>query len=72
LARLGVESLSADGEWTPASTGASWDPSFAMYSFGAIFAEVRVDEEIPIPRVSRVVGVYNAAGSSTRRRRGAR
>jgi xanthine dehydrogenase YagR molybdenum-binding subunit len=60
LARLGVERLSADGEWVPASPGASWDPSFAMYSFGAIFAEVRVDEDMPIPRVSRVIGVYNA------------
>jgi xanthine dehydrogenase YagR molybdenum-binding subunit len=31
-----------------------------MYSFGAIFAEVGVDEDIPIPRIRRVVGVYNA------------
>ena len=54
LARLGVEKLSADGEWTPG------EATHAMYSFGAIFAEVRVDEDIPVPRVRRVVGVYNA------------
>jgi CO/xanthine dehydrogenase Mo-binding subunit len=29
-------------------------------SFGAIFAEVRVDIDVSIPRVSRVVGVYRA------------
>jgi xanthine dehydrogenase YagR molybdenum-binding subunit len=60
LARLGMEKLAADGEWSPGSPGASWDAAFSMYSFGAVFAEVRVDEDIPIPRVSRVVGVYNA------------
>jgi xanthine dehydrogenase YagR molybdenum-binding subunit len=60
LQRLGVERLSADGQWTPGSPGASRDKAFAMYSFGAVFAEVCVDEDIPIPRVSRVVGVYDA------------
>jgi xanthine dehydrogenase YagR molybdenum-binding subunit len=54
LARLGVDKLSADGEWTPG------EATHAMYSFGALFAEVRVDEDIPVPRVRRVVGVYNA------------
>jgi xanthine dehydrogenase YagR molybdenum-binding subunit len=56
LAAIGVERLSADGAWAP-SEG---EPAAALFSFGAIFAEVRVDEEIPIPRVSRVVGVYSA------------
>jgi xanthine dehydrogenase YagR molybdenum-binding subunit len=54
LARLGVETLSAEGEWAPG------EATTAMYSFGAVFAEVRVDEDIPVPRVRRVVGVYNA------------
>jgi xanthine dehydrogenase YagR molybdenum-binding subunit len=56
LAAIGVERLSADGAWAP-SEG---EPAATLFSFGAIFAEVRVDEEIPIPRVSRVVGVYSA------------
>jgi len=56
LARLGVERLSADGEWSPADNEAT--PP--IFSFGAVFAEVRVDRDIPIPRVSRVVGVYDA------------
>ncbi len=35
-------------------------PQRSLYSFGAVFAEVRVDEDIPIPRVRRVVAVYSA------------
>jgi xanthine dehydrogenase YagR molybdenum-binding subunit len=56
LEALEVERLTADGSWAPAD-GA---PDAAIFSFGAIFAEVRVDAEIPVPRVSRVVGVYDA------------
>jgi xanthine dehydrogenase YagR molybdenum-binding subunit len=56
LARLGVERLAADGEWAPDDSEAT--PP--IFSFGAVFAEVRVDRDIPIPRVSRVVGVYDA------------
>ncbi|TWT12924.1 xanthine dehydrogenase family protein molybdopterin-binding subunit [Reyranella sp. CPCC 100927] len=56
LAALNVESLSADGTWAPADPEAS--P--AIFSFGAVFAEVGVDEDIPIPRVRRIVGVYDA------------
>jgi xanthine dehydrogenase YagR molybdenum-binding subunit len=56
LAALGVDRLSAEGEWSPAN-----DPSApSIFSFGAVFVEVRVDPDLPIPRVSRVVGVYNA------------
>src|SRR5918999_4657672 len=58
LAARDLEMLSADGAWSP-EEGA---PSAALFSFGAIFAEVRVDVDIPIPRVSRVVGVYSAGG----------
>jgi xanthine dehydrogenase YagR molybdenum-binding subunit len=56
VASLGVERLAADGEWAPAEDADA--PS--IFSFGAVFAEVRVDRDIPIPRVSRVVGVYDA------------
>jgi xanthine dehydrogenase YagR molybdenum-binding subunit len=55
LANLGVEQLSAEGEFTPATENTA-----ALYSFGAIFAEVRVDAALPLPRVTRVVAVYNA------------
>jgi xanthine dehydrogenase YagR molybdenum-binding subunit len=56
LAALDVERLSADGAWAPAEG----QPTTAMFSFGAIFAEVRVDIDLPIPRVARVTGVYSA------------
>lgn len=48
------EAVSVEAEWSPS------DSPKAIYSFGAIFVEVRVDEAIPIPRVSRVVAVYSA------------
>jgi len=53
--RANVEKLTADGEFDPPAESAK-----ALFSFGAVFAEVRVDEQIPIPRVSRIVGVYSA------------
>jgi xanthine dehydrogenase YagR molybdenum-binding subunit len=56
LAARDIELFSADGAWSP-EEGA---PSTALFSFGAIFAQVRVDVDIPIPRLSRVVGVYSA------------
>jgi len=56
LAALGEERLSADGAWVPEA-----DPSApTVFSFGAVFAEVRIDPDIPIPRVTRALGVYNA------------
>ena len=43
---------------------ASWAPkreegAFAMNAYGAVFVEVRIDPELPIPRVSRCVGAYS-------------
>jgi xanthine dehydrogenase YagR molybdenum-binding subunit len=52
---MNVEKLAADGEFNPPTESPK-----ALFSFGAVFAEVRVDERIPIPRVSRIVGVYDA------------
>jgi xanthine dehydrogenase YagR molybdenum-binding subunit len=53
--KLNVEKLTAEGEFNPPAESAK-----ALFSFGAIFAEVRVDERIPIPRVARILGVYDA------------
>ena len=55
VSSLGVERVSAEGEFTP-----SQETPASLYSFGAVFAEVRVDEDLPLPRVSRIVGVYDA------------
>lgn len=56
MAALGKDTLAAEGAWAPEA-----DPSSpTVFSFGAVFAEVRVDPDIPIPRVTRALGVYNA------------
>jgi xanthine dehydrogenase YagR molybdenum-binding subunit len=54
LAARGLERLSVVGTWAPQPR------SHSMHTFGAVFAEVRVDEDLPIPRVARLVGVYSA------------
>jgi xanthine dehydrogenase YagR molybdenum-binding subunit len=61
MAQSGKEKLSADGHWTPGE-GASplGETDWSMASYGAVFAEVRVDEALLIPRGSRLVGVYSA------------
>jgi xanthine dehydrogenase YagR molybdenum-binding subunit len=55
VAQLGVERITAEGEFAPSPEAPS-----SFFSFGAVFVEVRVDAEIPIPRVTRIVGVYDA------------
>ena len=55
LERLGVERLAVEGEFDPPAESPS-----SLFSFGAVFAEVKVDEVLLLPRVTRVVGVYNA------------
>ena len=66
-----VRSLSADGGWSPGPDNTAFgdDPRWSMQTWGAIFVEVRVDEDFMIPRVSRLVGVYSAGKSSIPRRR---
>ena len=63
LRRAGKESLSADGSFTPASKRkfpvSALSKQYEMHSFGAIFAEVRVDAETGVIRVPRLVGVYD-------------
>lgn len=54
LDRSGTDAVSADGEWSPSDSG------HTAMTFGAIFAEVAVDELLPIPRVRRLIGVYSA------------
>jgi xanthine dehydrogenase YagR molybdenum-binding subunit len=47
-----LDHLSADGTWAPSGV--------SMHTFGAVFAEVRVDADLRIPHVSRIVAVYSA------------
>jgi xanthine dehydrogenase YagR molybdenum-binding subunit len=53
LRRYHLDHLSADGAWAT-------EEGVAMHTFGAVFAEVRVDADLCVPHVSRVVAVYSA------------
>jgi xanthine dehydrogenase YagR molybdenum-binding subunit len=61
LARAGLDRLSADGSWSPGTASALGESEeWSMHTFGAVFAEVRVDRDFRIPRLTRMVGVYSA------------
>ena len=57
LARNGVDALSADGDYDPVEEAKG--PQ-AIFSFSALFAEVRVDEDLGLVRLNRFVGAYDA------------
>lgn len=57
LGALSVDRLAADGAYAPEGDEAAGP---ALFSYGAVFAEVAVDPDLPVPRVRRVVGVYDA------------
>ena len=57
LARNGLSELVADGNYDPVEEA---NGPKAMFSFSAVFAEVRVDPELGLVRISRFVGAYDA------------
>jgi xanthine dehydrogenase YagR molybdenum-binding subunit len=57
LARHGLPEITAGGEGNPRVNGASQPPSG---SFATWFAEVRVDAELGLPRVTRLVSAVDA------------
>ncbi len=63
LRRAGKVRLVADGEFTPPSKKkfsiTALTKQYELHSFGAIFAEVRVDLETGVIRVPRLVGVFD-------------
>lgn len=64
LSGNGIERLSADGTYGP-EDGAPFDAhgslsEYAMHSYGAVFVEVEVDEELGTARMLRAVGCYSA------------
>jgi len=56
LARHGGQPIEGQGESRPGDE----TQQYAMHSFGAVFAEVRVDRDLGTVRVSRIVGTYAA------------
>jgi xanthine dehydrogenase YagR molybdenum-binding subunit len=57
LARNGLDALTGDGDYIPVDEAAG--PK-AIFSFSAVFAEVRVDEQLGLVRLNRFVGAYDA------------
>ena len=62
LADNNLATLSADGAWAPqaGSNAFGEHQDWSMHSYGAVFAEVRIDAALKIPRLARAVGVYSA------------
>ena len=54
LARNDLQELSAIGDYNPEAEG-----PMAVFSFSAVFAEVRVDPDLGVVRLNRVVGAYD-------------
>jgi xanthine dehydrogenase YagR molybdenum-binding subunit len=56
------QQVSENGSWSPGPKAGRLGevPEWSMYAWGAVFVEVAVDEDIPIPRVRRCLGVYSA------------
>jgi xanthine dehydrogenase YagR molybdenum-binding subunit len=57
LARNGLSSLVGEGDYVPVEEVSG--PK-AIFSFSAVFAEVRVDAELGLVRLNRFVGAYDA------------
>jgi xanthine dehydrogenase YagR molybdenum-binding subunit len=56
LRRRGWPSLDTVQTWTPGDA----DKRFSMYAYGAVFAEVGVDESLGRVRIRRIFGCYDA------------
>jgi xanthine dehydrogenase YagR molybdenum-binding subunit len=57
LARNGLSSLTGDGNYDPVE---EVNGPKAIFSFSAVFAEVRVDPDLGLVRLNRFVGAYDA------------
>jgi len=57
LARNGLATLVGDGNYDPVEEA---NGPKAVFSFSAVFAEVRVDPDLGLVRLSRFVGAYDA------------
>jgi xanthine dehydrogenase YagR molybdenum-binding subunit len=57
LARNGLSSLAGNGDYDPVE---EVNGPKAIFSFSAVFAEVRVDPDFGLVRLARVVGAYDA------------
>ncbi|MDT2007107.1 xanthine dehydrogenase family protein molybdopterin-binding subunit [Rhodococcus opacus] len=65
LADHDLDQLDASGTWLPGGSPLGELDDVSIHTFGALFAEVRIDQALCIPRVTRMVGVYSVGRSST-------
>ncbi|MET0133449.1 MAG: xanthine dehydrogenase family protein molybdopterin-binding subunit, partial [Kibdelosporangium sp.] len=56
VAASGLDFVESEGRWSPGDE----DSRYSIRTYGAVFVEVRVDEDLGLVRVPRVVGVYSA------------
>jgi xanthine dehydrogenase YagR molybdenum-binding subunit len=52
----GLEFVESEGSWAPGPEGGQ----YSIHTYGAVFAEVRVDADLGLVRVPRITGVYSA------------
>jgi xanthine dehydrogenase YagR molybdenum-binding subunit len=57
LARNGLSNLVGNGDYDPVE---EVNGPKAIFSFSAVFAEVRVESDLGLVRLDRIVGVYDA------------
>jgi xanthine dehydrogenase YagR molybdenum-binding subunit len=50
-----LDRVTEEATWAPARD----EGDYAMNAYGAVFVEVRIDPDLPVPRVSRCVGAYS-------------
>jgi xanthine dehydrogenase YagR molybdenum-binding subunit len=50
-----LDRVAEEATWAPGGD----ENAYAMNAYGAVFVEVRVDPDLPVPRVSRCVGAYS-------------
>ncbi|MBO0850593.1 MAG: xanthine dehydrogenase family protein molybdopterin-binding subunit, partial [Pseudonocardia sp.] len=58
LSDAGLTELEAEGHWAPEDTAGS--TRYSIHTYGAVFVEARIDRDLGLLRVPRVVGVYGA------------
>jgi xanthine dehydrogenase YagR molybdenum-binding subunit len=56
LDAAGLELVESEGSWSPGAEG----NDYSIRTYGAVFVEVRVDADLGLVRVPRIVGTYSA------------
>jgi xanthine dehydrogenase YagR molybdenum-binding subunit len=60
LSDAGLAELEAEGHWAPEDTAGGGAAGYSIHTYGAVFAEARIDRDLGLLRAPRMVGVYGA------------